>query len=119
MNTLSIVDIRNTQSGFVVDVKNGGVLPYSVPLSDFKKLPEAADALIEYAAHDPEHDAIADPLAALDFCGGRFNEPSPTQDDKIADFITGLTPEQREYAAQIIDGVSSRAWWDAQDEIPF
>lgn len=130
---LTIVDIRKTDQGTVIDIRNGGILPYSIPFSEFKVMPGSLHALVDYALIDPEHDAFAEPPTPLaeqmaaelareaeTFPVDRnISEHSPTKDDQIADYITSLTPDEREHAANIIDGVSSREWWDGIEPIEY
>ena len=91
---------------------------------------------VEFALQDPAHDLIhkpeplteaeqqaaeaADWLERFPVEGSEIvSEPSPTKDDKITAYILSLTPDEREYVAGIIDGVSSREWWDAIKPIEY
>ena len=66
----------------------------------------------------PEAEAMAAEAARIAHWLWESN-PSPTKDDQIASFITSLTSDEREHAANIIDGISSRAWFDSIDPIEF
>ena len=108
-----------------VTLRDGGAIGlYKVTLTgDYMQDGPPCSAAVQRYRHEHELRAQAgkEPPTASESAAvaGGYSElkPSPTSDDKIAEFVQNLTPDEREFAAGIIDGVSSKEWFEGVEEV--